>query len=212
MFEHVELDLPPIDRETIDGVRYYKIPDDEQLLKLVSITSVISHYNKEFIAKWRKRVGEVEANKITKQATSRGTDFHTLTEFFLKNEECDTDVLPISQFLFKIAKSELKNLNKIYGLEKALYSKELGVAGTVDCIAEYKGELAIVDFKTSKKAKPREWIDHYFVQCAAYACMLYEMTGIIVKKFVIIMACEDGDCVVYEEYDKATYILSLIHI
>ena len=209
MFEHVELDLPPIDRETIDGVRYYKIPDDEQLLKLVSITSVISHYNKEFFAKWRKRVGEVEANKITKQATSRGTDFHTLTEFFLKNEECDTDVLPISQFLFKIAKSELKNLNKIYGLEKALYSKELGVAGTVDCIAEYKGELAIVDFKTSKKAKPREWIDHYFVQCAAYACMLYEMTGIIVKKFVIIMACEDGDCVVYEEYDKAKYIKKL---
>lgn len=209
MFEHVELDLPPIDRETIDGVRYYKIPDDEQFLKLVSITSVISHYNKEFFAKWRKRVGEVEANKITKQATSRGTDFHTLTEFFLKNEECDTDVLPISQFLFKIAKSELKNLNKIYGLEKALYSKELGVAGTVDCIAEYKGELAIVDFKTSKKAKPREWIDHYFVQCAAYACMLYEMTGIIVKKFVIIMACEDGDCVVYEEYDKATYIKKL---
>lgn len=209
MFEHVELDLPSIDRETIDGVRYYKIPDDEQLLKLVSITSVISHYNREFFAKWRKKVGEAEANKITKQATSRGTDFHTLAEFFLKNEECDSDVLPISQFLFKIAKSELKNLNKIYGLEKALYSKELGVAGTVDCIAEYKGELAIVDFKTSKKAKPREWIDHYFVQCAAYACMLYEMTGIIVKKFVIIMACEDGDCVVYEEYDKATYIKKL---
>jgi genome maintenance exonuclease 1 len=210
MFEHVELDLPPIDRETIDGVRYYKISEKEkELLKLVSITSVISHYNKEFFAKWRKKVGEVEANKITKQATSRGTDFHTLAEFFLKNEECDAEVLPISQFLFKIAKSELKNLNKIYGLEKALYSKQLGVAGTVDCIAEYKGELAIVDFKTSKKAKPREWIDHYFVQCAAYACMLYEMTGIIVKKFVIIMACEDGDCVVYEEYDKGSYIKKL---
>jgi len=209
MFEHVELNLRPLERETIDGVRYYKIPDDEELLKLVSITSVISHYNKEFFAKWRKKVGEDQANRITKAATNRGTDFHTLTEFFLKNEECSTDVLPISKFLFQIAKSELKNLNKIYGLEKALYSKELGVAGTVDCIAEYKNELAIVDFKTSKKAKPRDWIDGYFVQCAAYACMLYEMTGIIVKKFVIIMACEDGDCVVYEEYDKAKYIKKL---
>lgn len=209
MFEHVELNLCPLERETIDGVRYYKIPDDEELLKLVSITSVISHYNKEFFAKWRKKVGEDQANRITKAATNRGTDFHTLTEFFLKNEECSTDVLPISKFLFQIAKSELKNLNKIYGLEKALYSKELGVAGTVDCIAEYKNELAIVDFKTSKKAKPRDWIDGYFVQCAAYACMLYEMTGIIVKKFVIIMACEDGDCVVYEEYDKAKYIKKL---
>ena len=85
----------------------------------------------------------------------------------------------------------------------------MGIAGTVDCIAEYNNELAIIDFKTSKKPKPREWVEGYFVQCAAYACMLYEMTGIIVKKFVIIMACEDGDCVVYEDYDKAKYIKKL---
>ena len=36
--------------------------------------------------------------------------------------------------------------------------------------------------------------------------MLYEMTGIMVKKFVIIMSCEDGEVVVYEEYDKRKYI------
>lgn len=210
MFEHVELNLRPLERETIDGVRYYKIPNDEELLKLVSITSVISHYNKEFFAKWRKKVGEDKANEITRKATSRGTDFHTLTEHLLKNDELPTgSVQPLAEFLYLIAKDELKNINKIHGLETALYSKELGVAGTVDCIAEYNGELSIIDFKTSKKAKPRDWIDHYFVQCAAYACMLYEMTGIIVKKFVIIMACEDGDCVVYEEYDKAKYIKKL---
>ena len=86
------------------------------------------------------------------------------------------------------------------------YSKVLGIAGTVDCIAEYDGELAVIDFKTSKKPKPRDWIEHYFVQCAAYACMLYEMTGIMVKKFVIIMACENGECEIYEEYDKGKYI------
>ena len=210
MFEHVELNLRSLERETIDGVRYYKIPNDEELLKLVSITSVISHYNKEFFAKWRKKVGEDKANEITRKATSRGTDFHTLTEHLLKNDELPTgSVQPLAEFLYLIAKDELKNINKIHGLETALYSKELGVAGTVDCIAEYNGELSIIDFKTSKKAKPRDWIDHYFVQCAAYACMLYEMTGIIVKKFVIIMACEDGDCVVYEEYDKAKYIKKL---
>ena len=210
MFEHVELNLRPLERETIDGVRYYKIPNDEELLKLVSITSVISHYNKEFFAKWRKKVGEDKANEITRKATSRGTDFHTLTEHLLKNDELPSgSVQPLAEFLYLIAKDELRNINNIHGLETALYSKELGVAGTVDCIAEYNGELSIIDFKTSKKAKPRDWIDHYFVQCAAYACMLYERTGIIVKKFVIIMACEDGDCVVYEEYDKAKYIKKL---
>ena len=109
-------------------------------------------------------------------------------------------------FLFKISKEKLNLINNIYALEGSLYSKQLGVAGTVDCIAEYDGELAIIDFKTSAKPKPREWIDHYFVQCMAYGCMLYELTGISVKKLVIIMACENGECVVYEERDKSKYI------
>jgi genome maintenance exonuclease 1 len=206
MFNHVDVNLPQLERETIDGIRYYKVPDDEELLKLVSITSITSHFNKEIFVKWRKRVGDVEADRITKLATSRGTDMHTLTEYFLKNQDLPTDILPISEFLFNIAKSTLKNINNIHALEGSLYSKQLGIAGTVDCIAEYNGELAIIDFKTSKKPKPREWIEHYFVQCMAYGCMLYEITGIMVKKLVIIMACENGECVVYEEYDKGKYI------
>jgi genome maintenance exonuclease 1 len=200
MFKHVDLSLPQLERETIDGVRYYSVPDEEELLKLVSITSVTSHFNKEIFVKWRKKVGNEEADRITKAATGRGTDMHTLTEHYLKNEELPT-VRPISDFLFKISKTNLKRINNIYALEGSLYSKQLGIAGTVDCIAEYDGELAIIDFKTSKKPKPREWIEHYFVQCMAYG-----VTGISVKKLVIIMACENGECVVYEERDKAKYI------
>jgi len=204
-FNHVGVSLPTLERETIDGVRYYKVPDDEELLRLVSITSVTSHFNKEIFVNWRKKVGNEEADRITKAATSRGTDMHTLVEHHLKNEDLPK-VQPISDFLFKIAKSDLNRINNIYALEGSLYSKQLGIAGTVDCIAEYDDELAIIDFKTSKKPKPREWIDHYFVQCMAYGCMLYELTGISVKKLVIIMACENGECVVYEERDKTKYI------
>ena len=206
MFTHVDLDLPKLQRETIDGIRYYKVPDRDQLLRLVSITSVTSHKNKQFFANWRKKVGEEEADKITRQATSRGTDMHTLVENHLYNVQELPKVQPLSEFLFKIAKPELNKINNIHALESSLYSKVLGVAGTVDCIAEYNNELAIIDFKTSKKPKPVEWIEHYFVQCAAYACMLYEMTGIKVKKFVILMSCENGECIVYEQYDKAKYI------
>ena len=205
MFTHIDLDLPKLERETIDGVRYYKVPDNDDLLRLVSITSVTSHKNRNFFANWRKKVGEEKADQITRQATSRGTDMHTLTEHHLKNEELP-EVQPLSEFLFKIAKSDLNRINNIYTLEGSLYSKVLGVAGTVDCIAEFDGELAIIDFKTSKKPKPRGWIEHYFVQCAAYACMFYELTGIPVKKLVIIMACENGECVIYEERDKSKYI------
>jgi len=205
MFNHVDLNLEPLKRETIDGVRYYSIPEVDELVKLVSITSVTSHFNKEIFVNWRKRVGDVEADKITKAATTRGTDMHTLTEHYLKNDDLP-EVPPISEFLFKIAKGTLNKIDNIYALEGPLYSKQLGIAGTVDCIAEYKGELAIIDFKTSKKPKPREWIEHYFVQAMAYGCMLYEMKGISIKKLVIIMACENGECVVYEETDKAKYI------
>ena len=204
-FNHIDLDLQPLEREHVDGVRYYKIPDEEELIKMVSITSVTSHFNKEIFIKWRKRVGNEEADRVTKAATGRGTDMHTLTEHYLKNEDLP-EVRPISDFLFKIAKGKLNKIDNIYALEGPLYSKELGIAGTVDCIAEYDGELAIIDFKTSKKPKPRNWIEHYFVQCMAYGCMLYEMKGISIKKLVIIMACENGECVIYEERDKAKYI------
>ncbi len=206
MFKHIDVTLPQLERETIDGIRYYKVPDGDELLKLFSITSVTSHFNKHIFENWRKKVGEDEANRVTKQATSRGTDMHTLVEYHLKNEPYDNEVLPISEFLFKICKGELNKINNIYSLEGSLYSKVLGIAGTVDCIAEYNGELSIIDFKTSKKPKPRDWIEHYFVQAAAYACMFYELTGISVKKLVILMACENGECIVYEEYDKKKYI------
>jgi genome maintenance exonuclease 1 len=205
IFNHVEIDLPQLERETIDGVRFYKIPEEDQLLRFVSITSVTSHKNRQIFIDWRKRVGEEEADKISRQSTSRGTDMHLLVEHHLKNESLPK-VQPLSDYLFKISKESLSRINNIYALESSLYSKVLGIAGTVDCIAEYNGELAVIDFKTSKKPKPKEWIEHYFVQAMAYGCMLYELTGIMIKKLVIIMACENGECVVYEEYDKDKYI------
>ena len=204
-FNHIDVNLPQLERETIDGVRYYTIPGENNPLKLFSITSVTSHKNRQFFANWRKNIGEEKADQITKQATSRGTDMHTLVEHHLKNESLP-EVQPLSEFLFKIAKTDLNRINNIYALEGTLYSKQLGVAGTVDCIGEFDGELSIIDFKTSKKPKPRDWIEHYFVQCAAYACMFYELTEIPVKKLVIIMSCENGECIVYEEYDKSKYI------
>lgn len=210
MFKHIDLNLPKLKRETVDGIRYYKIPEENEILKLFSITSVTSHHTRQIFEKWRARVGEEEANRITKQSTSRGTDMHTLVENYLFNNIELPSVQPISDFLFKTAKPELNKINNIHALESSLYSKVLGIAGTVDCIAEYNGELAVIDFKSSKEPKPLKWIEHYFVQAAAYACMLYELTGITVKKLVIIMSCVNGECVVYEEYDKEKYIKLLI--
>lgn len=210
MFQHVDIDLPKLKRKTIDGVRYYDVEDHP----MVSITSVTSHFNKEVFVKWRKRVGEEEANRISKRSTTRGTKTHELIETHLLNKDVEFDA-PGPKMLFLQAKNALGNINNIYALEESLYSKELGVAGTVDCIAEYTGEngkpeLAIIDFKTAAKPKPRDWIENYFVQAAAYACMFYELTDIPVKKLVIIMTCENGEVKVYEEYDKMAYMKKLV--
>ena len=205
MFNHIDITLPKLERTTIDGIRYYSIPDNGELLKMVSITSVTSHFNREIFVKWRKKVGDVEADKITKQATSRGTDMHTLVENYLYNKSLP-EVQPLSNVLFKIAKKELNKIDNIHCLEGALYSKHLGVAGTTDCIGEHEGELSVVDFKTSKKPKPREWIENYFVQAMFYGMAYYELTGTPIKKLVIIMACEDGECVVYEERNLKKYM------
>ena len=209
IFEHVDLNLPTLDREHIDGVRFYTVKNGEKVQKLVSITSVISHYKKDFFINWRKRVGVEKANRITKRATSRGTDTHLCIEHYLKNEE-QIPTKPLPEMLFNISKPALSRINKIHTLEGALYSIALGIAGTVDCIAEFDGELAIIDFKTSAEPKPRDWIDGYFVQCCAYACMLHELTGLSVKKFVIIMTCENGEVEIYEERDKKKYLRMLI--
>ncbi|OUU63763.1 MAG: exonuclease [Alphaproteobacteria bacterium TMED62] len=205
MFIHKDVDLPSLSRKSIDGVRYYTVNNKP----MVSITSVTSHFNKEIFVGWRKKVGNDEANRITKRATTRGTAVHELIESHLLNKDVEYDK-PGPKMLFQQSKPKLRKINNIYALEKSLYSNELGVAGTVDCIAEYDGELSIIDFKTAAKPKPREWIENYFVQAVAYACMFYELTNIPVKKLVIFMTCENGEVEIYEEYDKMKYMKLLV--
>ena len=84
--------------------------------------------------------------------------------------------------MFHHALPYLDKINNIHAIERTLYSEYLGLAGRVDCIGEYEGELAVIDFKTSEKIKPEEWLENYFVQETFYAAAYYELTGIPVKK------------------------------
>ena len=194
-----------LEANTIDGVRYYTLPSGK---KAPSITSITSFYNRQTFINWRKKVGEEEANKITKVATDRGTKFHDLVEKYLLNKDINSikDVLPTTKARLIAARESLNNIDNIHALEKPLYSEYFGIAGRVDCIAEYEGELAVIDFKTSKKIKPEKWLENYFVQETAYACMYYEMTGISVKKIVTLMVADNGNVKVYEKRNKGEYI------
>ena len=202
-FDHVKLnvELPDITTESIKGKRFYVTPEGN---KYPSITTVLSDRNKEGIRKWRESVGNDVANQVMRQAASRGTAVHTLIENYLNNEELSKQgVLPVA--LFATIKSELDNINNIRIQEGGLYSNKLGVAGRVDCIAEYKGKISVIDFKTSTKEKKEEWVENYFIQGSAY-CEMYEERFLQpIEQVVILIVTEDGAVQTFIK-DKRDYL------
>lgn len=209
MFNFVDLpvQLPEIESIDKDGQRVYPISEGVQYY---SITTITSFQKAAFFKEWRQRVGAEVADRKTARATGRGTAFHSIVEAYLKNEPIDpVTTAPLPYTLFQVAKPALNRINNIHVLEGALYSDYLRVAGRVDCIAEFDGELAVIDFKTSDKEKKEEWIENYFVQETAYAVMFYERTGLQPKKIVTIIATEEGHCQVIEKYNLDYYFTLL---
>jgi hypothetical protein len=197
-----------LEKKESDGMRLYNLPNGDWV---PSITTVTSFYNREIFVKWRKRIGLEEANRITKRATARGTDFHQVCQDYLENKELNwDDYQPLSKFMFFHTKPYLDKINNIHAIERTLYSEYLGLAGRVDAIGEYEGELAVIDFKTSEKIKPEEWLENYFVQEMFYGSAYYELTGIPIVKLITIMVTPGGDVKVFDKRNKNDYIKLLV--
>lgn len=189
-------ELPNLQSQTFpDGKRYYVTPEG---IKLPSVTTVVGAQKKEAIMAWRRRVGEDTANKISRQATQRGTNVHTLCERYLNNEPLGV-IMPDALEMFHSLKPLLHRIDNIHYQEQALWSHQLGMAGRVDCIAEFDGKLAVIDFKTSKKAKTVEQVEDYWWQTAAYALMYEELVGQPIHNLVVLMAVQDEPPIVLEQ-------------
>ena len=197
-----------LERFLIEGVRHYRKEGSD--IAYPSVTSVLSFINAPKFADWRRRVGEEAANKKTKHATTRGTRLHTLFEHFLNNEDVtglkEWEV-PLVNLMFRAAKPELvKHVDNIFQQETQMSSDRLCLAGTVDLICEWDGELAVVDFKTSEKTKPEAWLEGYFVQLSAYWAMFSEKTGVVPKKLVVFLVAENGDIQIVERRNPLDYL------
>jgi ATP-dependent exoDNAse (exonuclease V) beta subunit len=207
-FNHVKLEgvVPKLQQVNEGGTRYYVTPEGN---KYPSITTVLSAYNIKEIMEWRRRVGDEEANKISRQASSRGTRIHTLCEQYLDNKEL-TFKTPLDTETFNRFKPVLHRINNIYAQEIRMYSDHLRIAGTVDCVAEFDGKLSIIDFKTSKRLKKEEDIENYFMQVSGYAVMFEERFGIPVNRVVVAIAVDDEDPQVFIA-KRDTYISNLLN-
>lgn len=210
-FRHVklsELDYE-LESETTEKGRVYKTPGGNLY---PSITTVLSAYSKKAIMEWRQRVGEEKANEISRKASGRGTKLHNTVEKYLLNEMSDlqmkTMMPDIKEMFIDIRKIIDGGIGDIYGIETPLYSDKLKVAGRCDCIAEWQGELAIVDWKTASKPKEKSYIQNYFMQASAYAEMFEERTGKAIDKIVIAIAVEGEGTQLFVER-KENYLAKL---
>ncbi len=212
-FLHEQVELTEMEAVTTDEGRKYRTPEG---IDLPSITTVLSILSRDSIAKWRKRVGEAEANRVSYRASTRGTSVHEICEKYVNNDP-DYDMYMATnpdngeQTLTKrtpdLIESFLKlkpildeRLTKVYAQEAPLYSTHLGVAGRVDCVGIFDGKLSIIDYKTSMKPKKLDWVKNYFMQEAGYAVMWEERTGMPITQLVTIISVDNNEPQVFIEH------------
>ena len=210
-FNHVKLDTLNFELESVttESGRTYKTPSGNTY---PSITTVLSSYNKKALLEWRQRVGEEEANRVSRKASNRGTKLHNTVEKYLLNEMSPLQmhtIMPDTKELFLKLKPLLDiHVNNIYGIEQPLFSDKLRLAGRCDCIGEWDGKISIIDWKTANYNKEKSQIANYFMQATAYAEMFGERTGLTINQIVIAIAVENETPQIFIE-DKKDYLAEL---
>lgn len=194
MKNFIHHDFGKITRIDTPECRLYETPTGE---RYPSVTSVLSFKPNPHLEKWKAKVGEVEAKRVSARAANRGTAIHSLCEDYLKTGVAKPSMFDIETF--NSIKPYLNKIDNIHALETPLYSNYLKVAGTVDCVAEYEGKLSIIDFKTSSRVKSRDDIHGYFHQTSAYAVAFEELTRLPVGHLVIIMAVDNEKPLIFKE-------------
>jgi len=165
--------------------RYYRSPTSGMWYP--SVTTVVNHQDAEKWKKWR----EDPANKeISEKALQRGNRLHSLVEDYLNEGKIAAD--EADRVHFDPMLPYLKNIDVVHTIESSLWSDSLNLAGRVDCIGKYKGLNAVIDFKTARKPKKKEWIRNYFHQACAYSYMWQERTEDMADHIVILIANDNG--------------------
>ena len=190
----------PMERVTTPEGRRYKIPGTDETYESITTALGKNPEKKKSLQEWRDRVGEKEADTISRIAAARGTAVHKITEDYLNGaKDYLKGHMPPHIAMFKSIQGYLDtNIAGVYMQEAFLFSHKYKLAGTVDCIANCDGFRCVIDFKTSSKPKKKEWIEDYFLQCAAYSFMFEEMYGDKIHYNIVLIAVEN---------DKPQYFL-----
>lgn len=168
------------DTDPNTGKRVYFTPEGPAS----SVTTILGSLPNPELDAWRERVGEEEANRISKEATDIGTLMHDHLEAKLLNKpsipnpDCNPDQY-MSTALSMAKAIQLygwKRLQEVWAVEIPLHFGSL-YAGRTDLVGKFAGKPAIMDYKTSKFVKAPEYLTKYRLQMAAYALAMEKMFG-----------------------------------
>ena len=185
---------PKSTKSIINGSRHYSVNQEN----LPSVTTILkATESQEKIAKlteWKDRVGHQQAEIIKQEASSRGSSMHDYLEKFLRgklNLDLLGDNTREKMMADQIIESGLRNkLSEVWGCEATLYYPGK-YAGAADCIGVYENRETIIDFKQSNKPKKDEWIQDYYLQCAAYVLAHNTVHGSNITQAVILLCTKD---------------------
>ena len=186
---------PKSTRSIVDGSRHYSVNEE----RLPSVTTILkateSEEKKAKLEAWKQKIGHKRAEIISREATSRGSSMHDYLEKFLLgklNLELLGDNTREKMMADQIIENGLRNrLDEIWGCEATLYYPGK-YAGSADCIGLYEKKETIIDFKQSNKPKKDEWIDDYYLQCAAYAMAHNTVYGSNITQAAILLCTKDN--------------------
>ncbi|XP_020373315.1 mitochondrial genome maintenance exonuclease 1 [Rhincodon typus] len=180
-----------------------KSQGDHSKASLPSVTRILqltkSLEQAFYLERWKRRMitelGQDGFKEYSKNILNRGKLFHSaLEETLLSTKIPKTDDEEIAGYLQSV-QGILADIRGIRVLESVVSHQPLQYMGLVDCVAEYRGKLCVIDWKTSEKPKPyfRNTFDNP-LQVAAYAGALNhdDNYNFQVERGLIVVAYKDG--------------------
>ena len=190
-------------RRSVNGKRLYENPYGDPVPSVTTILDKTKPKEKrDALNRWKKRVGEKEAQRIVTEASDNGSRMHAILEYWVKNETYTGETTILSETMADVIKQNVQSdIDEVWGSEVNLCYPQL-YAGTTDLVGVYKGKPTIMDFKQTNKPKKREWIDDYFMQGAAYALAHNELYETKIEKIAIFMCSREGQFQLFEVDEK----------
>ena len=190
---HFKYSYPNLERVEENEMRFYRDSNNDLVPSVTTVLDATG--DKSGITQWRRKVGPAQADAIVQESTLIGSAVHEAIENYLLGKSWSNFTEDRNGFLAKSISSKfisscLNGIDEVWGLESGLILDGL-YAGTADCIGVYKGLPAIIDFKTAKKLKRKDWIEDYFLQCSAYANAHNVMFETSINDLVILMVDRD---------------------